>query len=88
MSKTIIDIDDEMLKRASEALGTSTKKDTVNRALAIAAAATPDVRATAAARLRQLAGRLDLELIHDLERADHVEDEHSNGRMRRGKAPR
>jgi Arc/MetJ family transcription regulator len=78
VTKTIIDIDDEMLERASEALGTSTKKDTVNRALAIAAAATPEVRAIAAARLRRLAGRLDLDLIQDMERADH--DEQSSGR--------
>ncbi|MEV0278284.1 type II toxin-antitoxin system VapB family antitoxin [Streptomyces sp. NPDC050610] len=34
MSKTMIDIDDEALALAAEALGTKTKKDTVNAALA------------------------------------------------------
>lgn len=34
MSRTLIDVDDEMLGRASELLGTGTKKDTVNAALA------------------------------------------------------
>ncbi|GGQ52178.1 type II toxin-antitoxin system VapB family antitoxin [Kitasatospora griseola] len=34
MSKTLIDIDDEALALAAEVLGTKTKKDTVNAALA------------------------------------------------------
>jgi len=34
MAKTLIDVDDELLARAAEILGTATKKDTVNRALA------------------------------------------------------
>lgn len=34
MSRTLIDIDDDMLARAAQALGTATKKDTVNAALA------------------------------------------------------
>ena len=33
MTKTLIDIDDTLLEAAREALGTSTKKDTVNAAL-------------------------------------------------------
>ncbi len=33
MTKTLIDIDDEYLAAAQQALGTTTKKDTVNRAL-------------------------------------------------------
>jgi Arc/MetJ family transcription regulator len=33
MTRTIIDIDEEMLAGAQEILGTSTKKDTVNAAL-------------------------------------------------------
>ena len=33
MTKTLIDIDDSLLEAAREALGTSTKKDTVNAAL-------------------------------------------------------
>ena len=34
MTKTLIDIDDEQLAAAQQALGTTTKKDTVNAALA------------------------------------------------------
>jgi Arc/MetJ family transcription regulator len=33
MTKTLIDIDDTLLAKAAEALGTTTKKDTVNAAL-------------------------------------------------------
>ncbi|MGH3769130.1 MAG: type II toxin-antitoxin system VapB family antitoxin [Pseudonocardiaceae bacterium] len=33
MAKTLIDLDDELLAQAAELLGTTTKKDTVNRAL-------------------------------------------------------
>lgn len=38
MTKTLIDIDDVALDRARRALGTRTKKDTVNQALAVSAA--------------------------------------------------
>ena len=38
MTRTLIDIDDEVLKAAKRALGTSTKVETVNRALAEVAA--------------------------------------------------
>jgi hypothetical protein len=38
MAKTLIDIDDDALRLAAEALGTKTKKDTVNAALAEVAA--------------------------------------------------
>ena len=34
MSKTVIDLDDALLAEAADLLGTTTKKDTVNRALA------------------------------------------------------
>jgi Arc/MetJ family transcription regulator len=33
MSRTLIDIDDDALRRAAQILGTSTKVETVNRAL-------------------------------------------------------
>lgn len=33
MAKRLVDIDDDLLERAREALGTATIKDTVNRAL-------------------------------------------------------
>lgn len=71
MSKTLIDIDDEMLARASSVLGTSTKRDTVNQALALAAAASPEIRKAAFEKLEQLAEELDLSIIEDMERADH-----------------
>jgi Arc/MetJ family transcription regulator len=38
MTRTVIEIDDEVLEAARRALGTSTTVDTVNRALAEAAA--------------------------------------------------
>lgn len=34
MAKTVVDLDDELLSEAAQLLGTTTKKDTVNRALA------------------------------------------------------
>jgi Arc/MetJ family transcription regulator len=37
MSRTLIDVDDDALARASSVLGTSTKVDTVNRALQLVA---------------------------------------------------
>jgi Arc/MetJ family transcription regulator len=33
MSKTLIDLDDDLLTQAQEILGTTTKKDTVNEAM-------------------------------------------------------
>jgi Arc/MetJ family transcription regulator len=38
MSKTLIDVDDDLLDQAQAALGARTKKETVNRALAEAVA--------------------------------------------------
>jgi Arc/MetJ family transcription regulator len=37
MSRTLIDVDDDALARAAAVLGTSTKVDTVNRALQLVA---------------------------------------------------
>lgn len=56
--KTLIDIDEEALRLAQEALGTSSKKETVNRSLAEAVAQ--------AARRRNLE-RLTAGLLPDLE---------------------
>lgn len=39
MAKTLIDVDEDLLAQAQAALGTGTKKETVNRALAEAVAA-------------------------------------------------
>lgn len=57
MTKTLIDVDDELLLRAQEALGASTKKETVNLALAEAIAAV--------ARRREIE-RLDTGVYADL----------------------
>jgi Arc/MetJ family transcription regulator len=38
MSRTLIDVDDDALGRAAEILGTTTKVETVNRALALVVA--------------------------------------------------
>jgi Arc/MetJ family transcription regulator len=56
--KTLIDIDEEALRLAQEALGTTSKKETVNRSLAEAVAQ--------AARRRNLE-RLTAGLLPDLE---------------------
>jgi Arc/MetJ family transcription regulator len=45
MSRTVIDIDDEMLARAQRAMRTATKRETVNAALELAAAVEADRRA-------------------------------------------
>ena len=50
MTKTLVDIDDDLLEAAREVLGTSTKKDTVNAALREVLAA-QERRAAAAALL-------------------------------------
>lgn len=39
MSKRLVDIDDELLRKASDALGATTMKETVNRSLAEVVAA-------------------------------------------------
>jgi Arc/MetJ family transcription regulator len=61
MAKTLIDIDDEYLHAAQQALGTATKKDTVNAALRQVAAL--------AARRRDL-HRLTSGSLPDLEDED------------------
>ncbi|GAA1466061.1 type II toxin-antitoxin system VapB family antitoxin [Nocardiopsis exhalans] len=65
MSKVLIDIDDEALARASEILGTKTKKDTVNTALQETVRRLD--RAAALAEMRELVteGGVDLEVLDD-----------------------
>ena len=65
MSRTVIDLDDDLVAEVAKALGTSTKKETVNRAL-------QEVlenrrRAVALTRLREAAadGAFDLALLAD-----------------------
>jgi len=57
MAKTLIDVDERLLAQAQEALGTATKKETVNRSLAEAVAV--------AARRREIE-RLDAGAYADL----------------------
>jgi len=71
MTRTVIDIDDEMLTRAQRSLGTGTKRDTVNAALELASAIDADRRAQALDSFRELLGRLDLDLIEQDEAEDH-----------------
>jgi len=55
MSKTLIDLDDELLAEAAVAFGTTTKKETVNEALRRAVADARARRKHALARLQQRA---------------------------------
>jgi Arc/MetJ family transcription regulator len=71
MTRTVIDVDDEMLTRAQRSLGTSTKRDTVNAALELAAAIDADRRAIVLRSFRELLDRLDTDLIEQDEADDH-----------------
>lgn len=65
MARTVIDLDDELVADVAKALGTSTKKDTVNTALREVLVSRR--RALALTRLRAAAdeGGFDLELLED-----------------------
>ncbi|MBM9509360.1 type II toxin-antitoxin system VapB family antitoxin [Actinacidiphila acididurans] len=65
MSRTVIDLDDDLLADVAQALGTSTKKDTVNTALR--EVLDNRRRALALTRLRASAGEggFDLDLFDD-----------------------
>ena len=65
MSRTVIDLDDELVADVARALGTRTKKDTVNTALREVLESRR--RAVALTRLRESAadGGFDLELLAD-----------------------
>jgi Arc/MetJ family transcription regulator len=70
MSKTVVDIDDEMLTLAQQQLGTKTKRETINRALTIAAAISADDRARALRWLQDNADAfLDFDVLEERERA-------------------
>ncbi len=71
MARTIIDIDEEKLARAQRALRTSTKRETVNAALDLAAAVDADKRAQVLDSFRDLLDRLDTDLIEQGEIDDH-----------------
>lgn len=72
MARTIIDIDDEKLARAQRALRTTTKRDTVNAALELAAALDADKRTQLLESFRTLLDRLDIDLIDRDEIDDHT----------------
>jgi Arc/MetJ family transcription regulator len=65
MSRTVIDLDDELVAEVARALGTRTKKDTVNTALR--EVLENRRRAVALTRLREAAkeGAFNLELLED-----------------------
>lgn len=71
MARTLIDIDTEKLARAQRALGTQTKRDTVNAALELAAAVDAQRRSQALEEFRDLLERLDTRLIEQDEVNDH-----------------
>ncbi|MBO0804435.1 MAG: type II toxin-antitoxin system VapB family antitoxin [Nocardiopsaceae bacterium] len=65
MSRTVIDLDDELVSSVAKELGTSTKKDTVN--VALREVLENRRRALALTRLREAAadGAFDLALLQD-----------------------
>ncbi|MFE6762034.1 MULTISPECIES: type II toxin-antitoxin system VapB family antitoxin [unclassified Streptomyces] len=70
MSKTLVDVDDQMLAFAQQQLGTATKRETINRALTIAAAISADDRARALRWLQDNADQfLDFDVLEERERS-------------------
>lgn len=70
MSRTIVDVDDAMLAFAQQQLGTKTKRDTINQALAVAAGTNAEDRARGLAWLQANADEvLDFDLLAEYERA-------------------
>lgn len=70
MTKTLVDVDDRMLAFAQQQLGTSTKRETINRALTIAAAVSADDRARALRWLQDDADQfLDFDVLDERERS-------------------
>lgn len=69
MTKTLLDVDDDLLAEASAALGTSTKKDTVNEALRAVVETTRERRRRALEDLQRLAdeGGIDFDRIAELD---------------------
>jgi Arc/MetJ family transcription regulator len=69
VAKTLLDVDEELLAEASTALGTSTKKDTVNEALRQAVEVSRERRRRARENLQRLAdeGAIDFDRIAALD---------------------
>ncbi|MFI2642739.1 type II toxin-antitoxin system VapB family antitoxin [Streptomyces sp. NPDC018610] len=69
MSRTLVDIDDDKLAFAQRQLGTRTKRETIDRALAIASAISADDRARALRWLQENADAfLDFDVLEERER--------------------
>jgi Arc/MetJ family transcription regulator len=70
MAKTLVDVDDELLEEATTALGTVTKKDTINEALRKVVDESRARRAQALENLQQIAdeGGFNFELLDELDR--------------------
>jgi Arc/MetJ family transcription regulator len=70
MAKTLVDVDDDLLTEASTALGTSTKKDTINEALRQAVDASRERRRRALEDLQRIAdeGGFDFDRLDELDR--------------------
>lgn len=70
MARTMIDVDPDTLAFAQQQLGTRTKRETVNQALAIAAGVSADDRARGLAWLQDHAEDvLDLDLLAEQEQS-------------------
>ncbi len=70
MARTVIDLDEAMLAFAQQQLGTKTKRETINRALTVAAGLSADDRARGLAWLQANAEHvLDFEVLADQERS-------------------
>jgi Arc/MetJ family transcription regulator len=70
MPKTLIDVDEELLAEATTALGTSTKKDTVNEALRQAVEASRERRRQALEDMQRLVeeGGLDFDRLGEIDK--------------------
>jgi Arc/MetJ family transcription regulator len=69
VAKTLLDVDEDLLAEASTALGTSTKKDTVNEALRQAVEVSRERRRRALESLRRIAdeGGFDFDRLPELD---------------------
>ncbi len=69
MAKTLLDVDEGLLAEASTALGTSTKKDTVNEALRQAVEVSRERRRRGLESLRRIAddGGFDFDRVPELD---------------------
>ena len=70
MTRTIVDLDDDALAYAQQQLGTKTKRETINRALQIAAGVSAEDRMRGLAWLREHAEDiLDFDYLAEQERS-------------------